>query len=97
MTEQEISNRVKKILIEEFELKEEELNDDTSLYDEMGLDSLDSVDLIVALEREFSFKVIRNVDEEKIRAIRKLKDIYRFIIEKQKTLAGPEQRGIIDR
>ncbi|OGW56875.1 MAG: hypothetical protein A3D21_02910, partial [Nitrospirae bacterium RIFCSPHIGHO2_02_FULL_42_12] len=83
MTEQEISNRVKKILIEEFELKEEELNDDTSLYDEMGLDSLDSVDLIVALEREFSFKVIRNVDEEKIRAIRKLKDIYCFIIEKQ--------------
>lgn len=85
MTEQDIANRVKKILIEEFELKEEELTPNASLYDELGLDSLDSVDLVVALEREFNFKVVRNTDEEKIRAIRQLRDIHDFIIEKQKT------------
>ena len=86
MTEQEIAERVKKILIEEFELKEEELSPEASLYDELGLDSLDSVDLVVALEHEFKFKVVRNLDEEKIRSIRNLSDIHRFIIEKQKTL-----------
>ena len=86
MTEQEIAERVKKILIEEFELKEEELTPEASLYDELGLDSLDSVDLVVALEHEFKFKVVRNLDEEKIRSIRNLSDIHRFIIEKQKTL-----------
>lgn len=85
MTEQDIASRVKKILIEEFELKEEELTPNASLYDELGLDSLDSVDLVVALEREFNFKVVRNTDEEKIRAIRQLRDIHDFIIEKQKT------------
>lgn len=84
MTEQEIAERVKKILINEFELKEEALTPEASLYDELGLDSLDSVDLVVALEREFNFKVVRNIDEEKIRSIRNLRDIHRFIIDKQK-------------
>ena len=86
MTEQEIAERVKKILIKEFELKEEDLTPEASLYDELGLDSLDSVDLVVALEHEFKFKVVRNLDEEKIRSIRNLSDIHRFIIEKQNTL-----------
>ncbi len=86
MTEQEVAERVKKILINEFELKEEMLEPDASIYEELGLDSLDSVDLVVALENEFNFKIARNVDEAKIRAIRQLKDIYGFIIEKQKSL-----------
>ena len=86
MTEQEIAERVKKILIKEFELKEEDLTPEASLYEELGLDSLDSVDLVVALEHEFKFKVVRNLDEEKIRSIRNLSDIHRFIIEKQNTL-----------
>lgn len=88
MTEQEIAERVKKIMVEEFELKEEILVPTASLYDELGLDSLDSVDLVVALEREFNFKVVRNLDEEKIRAIRQLKDIHEFIMEKQKAMLG---------
>ena len=86
MTEQEIAERVKKILIKEFELKEEDLTPEASLYEELGLDSLDSVDLVVALEHEFKFKVVRNLDETKIRSIRNLSDIHRFIIEKQNTL-----------
>lgn len=91
MTEQEIAERVKKILIKEFELKEEDLTPEASLYEELGLDSLDSVDLVVALEHEFKFKVVRNLDEEKIRSIRNLSDIHRFIIDKQKALSQPNQ------
>ncbi|MCC6544396.1 MAG: acyl carrier protein [Nitrospirae bacterium] len=91
MTEQDIAERVKKILIEEFELKEEDLTPEATLYDELGLDSLDSVDLVVALEHEFKFKVVRNLDEEKIRSIRTLSDIHRFIIEKQRALSQTSQ------
>ena len=79
MSRDEIAARVKKILIDLFELSEAELNDDASIYEELGLDSLDSVDLVVALEKEFDFKVVRNVDEEKIRSMRLLKDVYAFI------------------
>jgi acyl carrier protein len=84
MTEQEIAERVKKILVQEFELNEELLKPEAQIYEELGLDSLDSVDLVVALEHEFDFKISRNVDEAKIRAIRTLRDIYAFITEKQK-------------
>ncbi|MFP4381886.1 MAG: acyl carrier protein [Candidatus Sumerlaeia bacterium] len=79
MNDKEILDRVKKVLAEEFELDEEELNPDAALYDELGLDSLDSVDLVVALEKEFEFKIERSVDEERIRAIRKISDICDFI------------------
>lgn len=82
MSPDEIANRTKKILIDLFELSEAELSDDASIYEELGLDSLDSVDLVVALEKEFDFKVVRNVDEEKIRSMRLLKDVYAFVEEK---------------
>ncbi len=82
MTKQEIVERTDKILIELFKLEDEELTPESSLYEELGLDSLDSVDLIVALEKEFEFKIVRSVDEEKIRAIRLLSDLYGFIEEK---------------
>jgi len=79
MSEQEIIERVRKILVEVFELHEEDLTPDATLYDQLGLDSLDSVDLVVALEKEFGFKIERATDEEKISAMRQLQDIYDFI------------------
>jgi acyl carrier protein len=79
MNDAEILSRVKNVLAVEFELEEAELTEDAALYEELGLDSLDSVDLVVALEKEFNFKVERSVDEERIRAIRKLSDIVAFI------------------
>ena len=86
MTEQEIADRVKKILVELFELDENELSAGAAIYEELGLDSLDSVDLVVALEKEFDFKIARDRDEEKIRAMRTLQDIYNFISEKRKEI-----------
>jgi len=78
-----IEEKVKKVLIEEFELDEAALLPDATLYDDLGLDSLDSVDLVVALEKAFSFKISREKDEETIRAIRTISDIYDFINSKQ--------------
>ncbi len=82
MEEQEIINKVKKIFIEEFEINEDELSDDALIYEDLGLDSLDSVDLVVALETEFKINVVRQTDEVKIRAIRTLKDIHAFVNDK---------------
>jgi acyl carrier protein len=81
--EEQMMDRVKRILVKEFELDEKDLKPTALIYDELGFDSLDSVDLVVALEQEFKFKVVRNVDETKIKAIRQLKDVYSFILEKQ--------------
>ena len=78
--------RVRKVLIEEFELKAEDLTPAASLYEELGLDSLDSVDMVVALEKEFGFKVVRAVDEEKIRAIRDVAALCGFVEYKMENL-----------
>lgn len=82
MTDQEIFDRVKNILVEEFEVEEESITPDSNLYTELELDSLDSVDLIVALENEFTFKINRSEDEEQLRAMRTINDIIRFILSK---------------
>jgi acyl carrier protein len=85
---QEIMEKLKKILVEEFELELGQLTPDSNLYVDLGLDSLDSVDLVVALEKEFKFKINREQDEEKIRAIRTLTDIVAFIELKQAQVTG---------
>jgi acyl carrier protein len=79
MTDQEITERIKNILIEEFEVNEEIIKADANLYEELELDSLDSVDLIVALENEFQFKVDRSRDEEVLRKMRTINDVTSFI------------------
>jgi len=84
----EIMEKVKKILAQEFELEPAQLSPEANLYVDLGLDSLDSVDLVVALEKEFQFKINRERDEEKIRAIRTLTDIVGFIEAKQAEVLG---------
>jgi acyl carrier protein len=84
----EIAEKVKKILAQEFELEASQLTDEANLYVDLGLDSLDSVDLVVALEKEFQFKINREQDEEKIRAIRTINDIVAFIESKQAQVLG---------
>lgn len=88
MSEQEIRERVHRLLVNIFELNGVELGAESTLYDELGLDSLDSVDLVVALEKEFGFKIVRSVDEERITGMRKLQDVYEFIRYKLAVKAG---------
>ncbi len=82
MADKEIFDKVKNILVEEFEVEEDSISPESNLYTELELDSLDSVDLIVALENEFAFKINRAEDEEQLRAMRTIKDIIRFILSK---------------
>jgi len=82
MTDQEIINKIKDILIEEFEVEEEIIKPDSNMYEELELDSLDSVDLVVALENEFAFKIDRTKDEEALRQMRTLNDAVAFIKQK---------------
>lgn len=79
LTPEAIHEKVKCVLIDEFELEESDITPDANLYEDLELDSLDGVDLVVALEKEFNFKISREDDEERIRAIRTISDIYDFI------------------
>lgn len=84
MNQQDIFERIKEILVEEFEVDAEEITSDSNLYSELELDSLDSVDLIVALENEFDFKIDRAKDEAELRELRTVTDVSNFIQSKLK-------------
>ena len=90
MASPEIAEKIHGLLEEEFELAGSDLNPGADLYADLGLDSLDTVDLMVALSIAFGFKVNRSADEERIRATRTLEDLYEFVSDK--LTACTEQR-----
>ena len=53
----EIEERVKNFLVEELEIEEENIFPDAKLKDDMGIDSLDFVDIVVIVEKNFGFKI----------------------------------------
>ena len=57
MKREEIEEIVKNFLIEEIEVDEEAISPDALLKDDLGIDSLDFVDIVVITERNFNFKI----------------------------------------
>lgn len=76
MIEQDIIDKTNLVFEESFEIEPERLVPEANIFTDLGLDSLDVVDLVVALQKSFGVK-IRN--EESIREIRTLQDLYAFI------------------
>ena len=52
-----IEERVKKLICEQLGVKEEEVKDEASFVDDLGADSLDTVELVMALEEEFETEI----------------------------------------
>lgn len=73
ITREKIIELVNSIFIEQFELEREELTPDKKIFEDLGLDSLDIVDLITGLQRKFKIPLRQN---EEIRQIETLGDIY---------------------
>ena len=57
MTREEINQKVRDFLIEDLEIDEDKIADDALLKDDMGIDSLDFVDIVVIVEKNFGFKI----------------------------------------
>ena len=65
--------RVKKIVIEQLGVKEDEVTLGASFVDDLGADSLDTVELVMALEEEFETE-IPDEDAEKITTVKEAID-----------------------
>ena len=76
MNDDAIVKTVNTALIEEFELEPERLSPDAHIRDDLGLDSLDIVDMVIVLEKAFQFKL---QNKEPLTKIQTLGDLYAFI------------------
>ena len=68
-----IEDRVKKIVSDQLGSSIEEVNNDSSFVDDLGADSLDTVELVMALEEEFDLE-IADEDAEKISTVNEAVD-----------------------
>ncbi|MFH1411643.1 MAG: acyl carrier protein [Candidatus Omnitrophota bacterium] len=64
----EISEKVKAIVAEQLGVKSEEVKEDAKFIDDLGADSLDTVELVMALEEEFGAE-IPDEDAEKMTTV----------------------------
>ena len=69
MADQEIENKVKQIIIDELGVDENEVTPNARFIDDLGADSLDTVELVMAFEEEFGIE-IPDEDAEKITRVK---------------------------
>ncbi len=72
-----IFERIKTIISNEFDINENEITLNTSLFDELDIDSLDLVDLVMTLEDEFSIEL----PDEALADMKTVGDVVKYIEE----------------
>jgi acyl carrier protein len=70
-----IVEQVNKLMIEGFEIPEDQLKPEAHLFADLGLDSLDAVDMVVYLEEKIKLKV----DAERMTQVKTLGDVYKLV------------------
>ncbi|HIP49297.1 MAG TPA: acyl carrier protein [Lutibacter sp.] len=74
MSDEEVLVEVKKVLMEEFEVEESVITLEANFYEDLGLDSLDAIDLIVTLNNFYNIEV-EPTESEEIRTVQNLIEI----------------------
>ncbi len=72
-----VFERLQKILAEQLEIDEQDINRDSELVDDLGADSLDIVDLVMSIEDEFAIEV----PDEEIEQLKTVGDAVKYIEE----------------
>ncbi|MBO4403459.1 MAG: acyl carrier protein [Bacteroidales bacterium] len=57
MEREEIVRKIKEFMIEDLEIDEEKITDNALLKEDIGIDSLDFIDIVVIVEKKFGFKI----------------------------------------
>ena len=73
MTPEELSSKIKSVVVDKLGVKEEQVTDDSNFADDLGADSLDLVELVMALEDEFDIE-IPDEDAEKLKTMKLVRE-----------------------
>ena len=75
MSREEIDEKVKAFLIDDLEIDEENIFPEAKLKEDMGIDSLDYVDIVVIVEKNFGFKI----KPQEMATVKTLSQFYDYI------------------
>lgn len=76
MTMEEIFNTMQDLIAEQFAIDTDEISMESSFVDDLGADSVDLVELVMAMEEEFD---IGEIDEEDLTALKTVGDCVRYL------------------
>ena len=78
MQKEEVVAKINELLIEEFEIDEDQIVPEENMLETLEIDSLDLVDVVVLIEQHFGFKV----DTEEMADITTLQEFYDYVAER---------------
>jgi acyl carrier protein len=77
MTDSDLIQAVNEVFVDSFEIPPEKIIPEAQIFLDLGLDSLDVVDLVAAIQKRFAVQVR---DDERVRSIRTMQDLYNYLI-----------------
>ena len=82
MAEQTIEERVRSVIVDQLNVNPEQVTTEASFIDDLGCDSLDNVELIMAFEEAFSDEIDGEIPEADAEKLTTVGDVVRYITEK---------------
>ena len=76
MTREQVVEKVNQFLIDDFEIEESKIGEDKLIDSEIGIDSLDMVDILVRVNEEFGFKL----EKAELMTVKTLGDFYDLLM-----------------
>jgi len=80
MSDKPIDQRVKEIIVEQLGVKADQVTPEAKFIEDLGADSLDTVELVMALEEEFGIEV----PDEQAEKLQSVGDVIKYVEESQK-------------
>jgi acyl carrier protein len=82
MADKSIENRVQEIIINQLNVNSEQITSEASFLDDLGADSLDTVELIMAFEEEFKDEIQGEIPESEAEKLQTVGDVTKYIEER---------------
>jgi acyl carrier protein len=79
MSDKTIEQRVKEIIVNQLNVNEEQITPQASFLDDLGADSLDTVELIMAFEEEFKEEINGEIPEAEAKKLQTVGDVIAYI------------------
>ena len=80
MTDKPIEEKVKDIIVEQLGVKPEQVTPEAKFIEDLGADSLDTVELVMALEEEFG----NEIPDEQAEKLQSVSDVIKYVEDQQK-------------